>query len=159
MVEPVPAHLHTVVPRMVFDDARAAIAFYEKAFGAELVDEPFADPAGKIVHAEVRIGDSVVFVTDEGCDGNGVAPRSVGGRVTSIMTLNVPDVAASASFAKTHFGFEEAMSAEGFVSLQHPGSPPNVIFLETGLSTFRPREGAGHPSLRPSAIRFCGRGG
>jgi len=92
MVEPVPAHLHTVVPRLVFDDARAAIAFYETAFGAELVDEPFADPAGKIVHAEVRIGDSVVFVTDEGDDGNGVAPRSVGGRVTTIMTLNVPDV-------------------------------------------------------------------
>ncbi|MFF1541776.1 VOC family protein [Microbacterium sp. NPDC058269] len=59
------------------------------------------------------------------------------------ISLNVPDVAASASFAKTHFGFEEAMSAEGFVSLQHPGSPPNVIFLETGLSTFRPREVAG----------------
>ena len=62
------------------------------------------------------------------------------------ISLNVPDVAASASFAKTHFGFEEAMSAEGFVSLQHPGSPPNVIFLETGLSTFRPREVAGSAS-------------
>ncbi|MFB8190783.1 VOC family protein [Microbacterium sp. NPDC055988] len=58
------------------------------------------------------------------------------------ISLNVPDVAASASFAKTHFGFEEAMSAEGFVSLQHPDAP-NLIFLQTGLQTFRPQEIAG----------------
>ena len=59
------------------------------------------------------------------------------------ISLNVPDVQASAAFAMAHFGFEEAMSAEGFVSLQHPGSAPNVIFLETGLATFRPQEIAG----------------
>jgi catechol 2,3-dioxygenase-like lactoylglutathione lyase family enzyme len=59
------------------------------------------------------------------------------------ISLNVPDVAASAAFAKTHLGFEEAMAAEGFVSLQHPGSAPHIIFLETGLKTFRPQEIAG----------------
>lgn len=59
------------------------------------------------------------------------------------VSLNVPDVAASADFAKTHFGFEEAMAAEGFVSLNHPGGGFNVIFLATGLSTFKPAEIAG----------------
>lgn len=59
------------------------------------------------------------------------------------ISLNVPDVAASAAFAKAHFGFEEAMSAEGFVSLRHADSPTNIIFLETGLSTFRPQEISG----------------
>lgn len=59
------------------------------------------------------------------------------------LSFNVPDVAASAAFATTHFGFEEAMSADGFVSLQHPGPVPNMIFLQTGLSTFRPQEIAG----------------
>jgi len=92
MVEPVPAHLHTVVPRLVFDDSRAAMDFYVKAFGAEVVYEPFCDPAGRVVHAEVRIGDSVVFLGDEGEDGNGVAPGSVGGRVTTLLALNIPDV-------------------------------------------------------------------
>ncbi|WP_091036924.1 VOC family protein [Microbacterium oxydans] len=58
------------------------------------------------------------------------------------ISLNVDDIAASAAFAKTHFGFEEAMSAEGFVSLQHPDAP-NLIFLETGLGSFRPQEIAG----------------
>jgi PhnB protein len=95
MVNPVPEHLHTVVPRLVFDDARAAIDFYAKAFGAELVDEPFADPGGRIVHSELRIGASVVFVTDEGDDGNGVAPSTVGGRVTAVLAMNVPDVDAA----------------------------------------------------------------
>ncbi len=59
------------------------------------------------------------------------------------ISLNVPDVEASAAFAIAHLGFEKAMSAEGFISLEHAGSAPNVIFLETGLATFRPQEVAG----------------
>lgn len=59
------------------------------------------------------------------------------------ISLNVVDVAASAEFAKNHFGFTEAMSADGFVSLQHPTAGTNIVFLATGLETFRPREIAG----------------
>jgi PhnB protein len=92
-VEPVPERLHTLTPRLVFShEAAAAMRFYAEAFGAETVDEPFLDPEGKVVHAEIRIGDSVAFVTDEGADGNGVGPASVGGKVTALMALNVPDV-------------------------------------------------------------------
>ncbi len=59
------------------------------------------------------------------------------------ISLNVPDVEASAAFAKTHFGYEEAMAAEGFVSLQHPAVGSNLIFLATGLPTFKPKKIAG----------------
>ena len=59
------------------------------------------------------------------------------------VSLNVADVAASASFAQDHFGYTEAMSSEGFVSLEHPKVGTNLIFLETGLSTFEPAEIAG----------------
>lgn len=59
------------------------------------------------------------------------------------LSLNVPDVDASAAFAKAHFGYQEAMSAEGFISLTHPSSSTNLIFLATGLGTFRPTEIAG----------------
>ncbi len=59
------------------------------------------------------------------------------------ISLNVADVAASAEFAKTHFGFTEAMSAEGFVSLEHPGAGMNLVFLATGLRTFKPARIAG----------------
>jgi uncharacterized glyoxalase superfamily protein PhnB len=59
------------------------------------------------------------------------------------ISLNVPDVVASAEFAKTYFGFTEAMSAEGFRSLEHPSAGVNVVFLATGLPTFKPKEIAG----------------
>lgn len=60
------------------------------------------------------------------------------------VSLNVPDVEASARFAIDQLGFTEAMAADGFVSLSHPSSPTNnVIFLRTGLASFRPPERAG----------------
>lgn len=90
--QPVPEGLHTVVTRLVFDDAIAAIAFYQEAFGATLREEPHRAPDGTVVHSEIRVGDSAIYLTDEGDDGNGVAPASVGGRVTAVMALNVPDV-------------------------------------------------------------------
>jgi catechol 2,3-dioxygenase-like lactoylglutathione lyase family enzyme len=62
---------------------------------------------------------------------------------STAVSLNVPDVEASARFAIDHFGFTEAMSADGFVSLEHPSVAMNVIFLRTGLPTFRPPEIAG----------------
>ena len=91
-VDPVPERLHTVTPRLVVDDADAAIELYRTAFGAEKLGEPHAGPDGKVVHAEIRIGDSVVYLTDEGEERNGVAPGSTSGRVTAVMAITVPDV-------------------------------------------------------------------
>lgn len=61
----------------------------------------------------------------------------------SAVSLNVPDPGASAAFATEHFGFAEEMAAEGFVSLAHPSAGMHVIFLATGLPTFRPASIAG----------------
>lgn len=56
----------------------------------------------------------------------------------SAISLNVEDVAASASFLSTHFGFTEAMSAEGFVSMTRPDAGFNIIYLKRGLPTLKP---------------------
>ncbi|WP_327149382.1 VOC family protein [Nocardia sp. NBC_01329] len=65
-------------------------------------------------------------------------------RITgTAVSLNVADTAASAEFVTTHFGFTEQMAAEGFVSLVHPDSGMNLIYLRTGLSTFKPERAAG----------------
>lgn len=61
----------------------------------------------------------------------------------SAISLNVPDVQASATWATRYLGFEEAMSAEGFSSLAHPAAGLNLIYLATGLSTFKPASAAG----------------
>lgn len=62
---------------------------------------------------------------------------------TTALSLNVPDEKASAEFAITHFGFEEEMSADGFVSIGHPTAGINIAFLRTGLESFKPAEIAG----------------
>ncbi|NMM91846.1 glyoxalase [Rhodococcus sp. SRB_17] len=69
------------------------------------------------------------------------------------LSLNVADTDASAEFAKTHFGFTEAMSDDGFVSLTHPDTGINVIFLRTGLGTFKPESIAG-PAGQGMLIAF-----
>ncbi|MCU1642215.1 MAG: glyoxalase [Nocardia sp.] len=61
----------------------------------------------------------------------------------SALSLNVPDPTASAAFLIDHFGFTEAMSAAGFVSLTRPDAGLNVIYLRTGLPTFKPATSAG----------------
>jgi uncharacterized glyoxalase superfamily protein PhnB len=62
----------------------------------------------------------------------------------SAISLNVADVAASADWATRHLGFEKVMAAEGFASLGHPSAGFNLIYLATGLPTFKPASAAGH---------------
>lgn len=75
-VSPIPEYLHAVTANLVFRDSAAAIAFYAKAFGArELSRMP--SPDGKaIMHAEIRIGDSVLFLNDESPMSPVVAPAA-----------------------------------------------------------------------------------
>jgi uncharacterized glyoxalase superfamily protein PhnB len=86
-VAPIPEHLHTVTPRLVVSDAADAIEFYRNAFGAEEIGERFIGPDGKIIHAELRIGDSTVMITDDSDDAEARAhaPRSLSGDVNAIM--------------------------------------------------------------------------
>jgi catechol 2,3-dioxygenase-like lactoylglutathione lyase family enzyme len=56
----------------------------------------------------------------------------------SAVSLNVADPRASARFVQEHLGFVEEMADEGFVSLSRPDVGFNLIFLRTGLQTFKP---------------------
>lgn len=62
----------------------------------------------------------------------------------SAISLNVADPLASAAFVREHFGFTEEMAADGFVSLSRPDVGFNVIYLRTGLPSFKPAALAGH---------------
>lgn len=64
----------------------------------------------------------------------------------SAISLNVDDVLASAAFVKDHFGFGEDMAADGFVSLSREDAGFNLIFLRTGLASFKPERLRGHPA-------------
>ena len=95
MVGPVPEHLHTVTPRLVVADGAAAIAFYAKAFGAQPIGERFTGPGGELIHAEIRIGNSVVMITEDAVDGPVSSPQRLGGKVTCVMALYWEDVDAA----------------------------------------------------------------
>jgi catechol 2,3-dioxygenase-like lactoylglutathione lyase family enzyme len=56
----------------------------------------------------------------------------------SAISLNVAEPAASAAFAQQHLGFREEMSADGFASLARDDAGFNLIFLRTGLESFKP---------------------
>ncbi|HYL09902.1 MAG TPA: VOC family protein [Candidatus Acidoferrales bacterium] len=82
-VKPIPEGYHTITPGLICRDAARAIDFYKKALGAvEIMRMP--GPGGKIMHAELKIGDSVVFVNDEFADMGAVAPDSSANRYCSL---------------------------------------------------------------------------
>jgi len=90
--KPIPAGYHTATPYLFVRDAVRAIEFYKQAFGAtELVRLP--TPAGKIGHAEIKIGDSVIMLAEEVVADGFASPLSLGGAGASIF-LYVEDVDA-----------------------------------------------------------------
>ena len=89
MVKPIPEGYHSVTPYLVVDDAKSAIDFYTRAFGAQ---EKFRMPMGdRIGHAEILIGDSHVMLADEFPDMGHLGPKNRGGTTVSLMVY-VPDV-------------------------------------------------------------------
>jgi PhnB protein len=77
-VKPIPEGYHTLTPFLTVRNAERAIAFYKQAFGAQ--ERGVAKgPDGKVMHAEVKIGDSVIMLSDEFPEFGSLSPQSVGG--------------------------------------------------------------------------------
>ena len=73
-VNPIPEGYHAVTPYLICKGAAAAIDYYKKVFGAtELFRH--GGPGGKIGHAEIKIGDSVVMLADEFPEHEGLEPE------------------------------------------------------------------------------------
>lgn len=81
--KPIPAGYHTVTPHLVVNGAAKALDFYKTALGASELDR-VADPSGKIMHAEVQIGDSRVMLCDEFPQMNARGPQALGGTPVSL---------------------------------------------------------------------------
>jgi PhnB protein len=90
----------TLVPHIVVRDGARALGFYESAFGAEVIDRSMTPDGSKLVHSEVRIGDSLMMVCDEFPEmGPGwLSPQSLQG--TSV-TLNLTVADADDACAKS----------------------------------------------------------
>lgn len=93
-VKPIPEGFHSVTPHLVIDGAGKAIEFYKKAFGAEECFRMDSPDGQKVMHAEIRIGDSPIMLADEFPDYGSVGPRKVGGSPV-VVHLYVNDVDAT----------------------------------------------------------------
>jgi PhnB protein len=91
-VKPIPDGYRTVTPYLAVDDAAEAIDYYTKAFGAKERGRMEA-PGGKIGHAELEIGDSLVMLSDPFPQASTRTPKELGGTSASVF-LYVEDVDA-----------------------------------------------------------------
>ena len=86
-----------MTPWLVVTSGAEAIDFYRLAFGAEELAERFTGPDGALIHAELRIGDSVVMIAEAGADSEPLvrAPDGSSAIVSAIMATYWPDVDAA----------------------------------------------------------------
>ena len=98
-VKPVPDGFHTATPYLIVKGAAKAIEFYKQAFGATEL-ERMEMPDGKIAHAEIKIGDSIIMLGDEAPQHGTRSPQSLGGSPCGLY-LYVEDVDATFNRAIT----------------------------------------------------------
>ncbi|MDH0737671.1 VOC family protein [Achromobacter spanius] len=106
---PIPAGMHTLTAHIICEGAADAIAFYKKAFNAEELAR-LPGPNGKIMHAAVRIGDSVLMLMDDFAEWGSLGPKALKGTPVTLH-LYVNDVDAAMKQA-VDAGATLAMPAE-----------------------------------------------
>jgi PhnB protein len=77
-VKPIPDGYHSITPYLTVRDAARAIEFYKQAFGAKERGLR-KGPDGKVMHAELMIGDSIIMLADEFPEFGTLSPESIGG--------------------------------------------------------------------------------
>src|SRR3979411_1291546 len=110
--KPIPDGYRTATPYLIIKGAADAIEFYKRAFGAtELLR--MADPQGRVGHAEIKIGDSVIMLADQHPAMGYRGPRSLGGSRGSIL-LYLQDVDGGVARAGTAGAKAERPVADQF---------------------------------------------
>jgi PhnB protein len=83
-VKPIPEGYHSVTPYLIIRGAAAALDFYKRAFGAiEIMRMPAPD--GKVAHAEIKIGDSIIMLADEQPEMGHRSAQTLGGSCVNLM--------------------------------------------------------------------------
>jgi PhnB protein len=102
MPHPIPSGHHSITPHLIVKGAPEAIEFYKKAFGAEELGRmPMPSPDGtmKVGHAEIKIGDSRVFLADEFPECGGLGPQPGSSPVTIHIYVTDADAAFNRAVA------------------------------------------------------------
>lgn len=114
MTQPTPQGYHTVTPSFTFKDSKKAVEFYKKALGAEVLDF-FPSPSGQgVMHATMRIGNSIVMMGDEMPGSQGCKSAETLGCSPMSLYVYVPDVDATFKQAIAVGGTETMPVADMF---------------------------------------------
>ena len=92
-VDPVPEQYGSVTASLTVSPCADAIEFYVQAFGAVETVPRMTDPSGRVAHAEIRVGDTIVMLADETPDSPTKSPRTAG-TTTAVMFVYTDDVDA-----------------------------------------------------------------
>jgi PhnB protein len=107
MVNAIPGGYHSITPYLVVNDATSAIEFYKRAFGAKETYRHHGPDGKSIMNAELKIGDSIILLSDEFPQGTCRSPKSIGGSAI-IIHLYTEDVDGV---------FDQAVSAGATVTM------------------------------------------
>ena len=123
-IKAVPEGYHTLTPHLIVKGASEAIAFYKKAFGAEEIRR-IPGPDGKsLIHAELKIGDSRLFLVDEFPEMGCLGPLGIGGApiFTHVYVEDVDAVfnQAVAAGAEVRMPLEDAFWGDRYGQLVDP---------------------------------------
>ena len=141
-VKPIPEGFHTVTPYLIARDAAAAMEFYKKVFGATEL-ERITDPAGKVRHGEIKIGDSPIMLTDESAEyPDWQSPLSRGGTPVHIYLYveNVDEVfsRAIAAGAKELLAVQDQFYGDRSGGLTDPFG--HIWYIATHIEDVSPEE-------------------
>lgn len=139
-VNPIPAGYHSITPYLYIKNASVAIDFYKKVFDAK--EKYRMENEGKIGHAELEIGNSVIMLADEHPDMGALSPKSIGGTPLSLM-LYVKDVdsvvnAAVSEGAKLQRPVENKFYGDRTGSIEDPFG--HVWHVATHIEDVSPEE-------------------
>jgi PhnB protein len=151
-VKPIPDGYHTITPYLSVKGAAGAIDFYKKAFGATEVMR-FAQPDGRVGHAELQLGDSRVMLADEFPEMDFRSPHSIGGTpvqlhmyVKNVDTVVSQAVAAGAKIVRPvqdqFYGDRSGTVADPYGHLWHVATHKEDLSMEE----LRKRSAAQHKS-------------
>jgi PhnB protein len=150
-VKPIPEGMHTVTPHLVCTGAAEAIEFYKRAFNA-VESGRVPGPQGKLMHAQIRIGDSPVMLVDVFPEWGSVGPRSLNGSPVTIH-LYVEDVdgfveRAVAAGAKRTMPIEDTFWGDRYGQIEDPFG--HHWSVATHIRDVSPEE------IDKGAQQFCG---
>jgi PhnB protein len=123
-VSPIPPGYHTITPHIVVEDTRKAVDFYKRAFAAE-VRGIAEGPDGHVMHAEVKIGDSILMLNDEFPNYGSLSPTSTKADTCVSLHLYVEDAdktfaAAEAAGAVVTMPLEDQFWGDRYGKLKDP---------------------------------------